>query len=203
MSFVSKRLLKSILRGVSLFFVVIPALLCGFGRWKTLFTTFAHSFAMIPGIVGDHLRIAFYHLTLQECSLSSRISFGSFFAHPEAVVAPGVYIGSYSILGVCTLGARSQIASGVHILSGKKQHVRGESGEIQGAESGEFSRVSVGANCWIGAAAIVMADVGEGTTVGAGAIVTKPLPPNCVAVGNPARVVKTTGSAAETSLTEA
>jgi virginiamycin A acetyltransferase len=158
---------------------------------------------MLPGLAGDHLRIAFYHLTLKECSLSSRISFGSFFAHPEAVVAPGVYIGSYSILGICTLGERTQIASGVHVLSGRRQHSRSQEGDIQGAESGEFSRVTIGANCWIGAGSIVMADVGEGTTIGAGSIVAKPIPANCVAVGNPAKVIKTAGVPSEASLTEA
>jgi acetyltransferase-like isoleucine patch superfamily enzyme len=35
-----------------------------------------------------------------------------------------------------------------------------------------------------------MADVGEGTVVGAGAVVTKPLPPHVVAVGVPAKVVR-------------
>ncbi|MFX1475952.1 MAG: hypothetical protein ACFFCO_10830 [Promethearchaeota archaeon] len=34
-------------------------------------------------------------------------------------------------------------------------------------------------------------EIGEGTTVGAGSIVTKPLPARCVAVGAPARVIKT------------
>lgn len=34
-----------------------------------------------------------------------------------------------------------------------------------------------------------MADVGEGTTVGAGSVVVKPLPSGCTAVGSPARVV--------------
>jgi serine acetyltransferase len=35
-----------------------------------------------------------------------------------------------------------------------------------------------------------MADVGDGVTVGAGAVVVKPLPDGVVAVGNPARVLE-------------
>ena len=33
-------------------------------------------------------------------------------------------------------------------------------------------------------------DVGDNTIIGAGSVVTKPIPANCVAAGNPARVLK-------------
>jgi len=64
---------------------------CRYGRLRPLEAgvfVFANLFALAPGILGDYLRIAFYKLTLAECSLSSRIQFGSFFAHPEARVGP-------------------------------------------------------------------------------------------------------------------
>jgi len=35
-----------------------------------------------------------------------------------------------------------------------------------------------------------MADVGEGATVGAGSVVTRPIPARSVAAGNPARVIR-------------
>lgn len=46
---------------------------------------------------------------------------------------------------------------------------------------------------WIGAGAIVLDGVriGTGSVIGAGAIVTKDIPPRSIAVGNPARVIKT------------
>ncbi|KXH44293.1 nodulation protein L [Colletotrichum simmondsii] len=52
--------------------------------------------------------------------------------------------------------------------------------------------VTIEDDCWIGGGTIILAGVtiGSGTTVGAGSIVTKSLPPNSVAVGNPARVIK-------------
>jgi len=186
---VLKRLVKQILLGIFLLVVLLPAAISGFGRWKNLYTFFAHSYALIPGILGDYLRIAFYKLTLAECSLSSRVSFGTFFAHPEAKLETNAYIGSYCVLGKSVIGARTQIASNVQILSGKRQHSRNEKGEISGAEKDFFETVTIGPDCWIGAAAIVMADVGFGTTVGAGSIVTRPIPPRSVAVGNPARVI--------------
>jgi acetyltransferase-like isoleucine patch superfamily enzyme len=165
------------------------AALSGFGRIRAIYTMFAHVCALAPGLPGDYLRIAFYKLTLAECSLSSRISFGSFFSTPQARLAHTVYIGSFCILGKVIIGERAQIASGVQILSGSRQHARDEQGRILSADQGVFSTVEIGADSWIGAAAVVMNDVGPRSTVGAGSIVTRPIPADSVAVGVPAKVI--------------
>lgn len=183
-------LVKSVAWGMALAVAFPPAAACGFGRWQPIFTIFAHSFAQAPGILGDYLRIAWYRLTLAECSLASRISFGSFFSTPQARVSRGVYIGAYCILGHVSIGERTQIASGVQILSGARQHARDAGGRITGSAEGVFAAITVGADCWIGAAAVIMADVGAGATIGAGSVVTRPIPPGVVAVGSPARVIR-------------
>jgi virginiamycin A acetyltransferase len=183
-------LVKTVLHGVFLALDFVPAMLSGFGRLEPVYLLFAQAFALVPGIIGDYLRIAYYKLTLEECALDSRIQFGSFFVHPQAKVGHGVYIGCYCVLGRAEIGDRTQISSGVHILSGRRQHARGEDGRILGSAEGEFTAVSIGADCWIGAAAIVMAEVGAGSTVGAGSVVVQPIPERCVAVGSPARVLK-------------
>lgn len=52
--------------------------------------------------------------------------------------------------------------------------------------------IAIGDNVWLGGGVIVCPGVtiGENTVVGAGAVVTRDLPPNVVAVGNPARVIR-------------
>lgn len=52
--------------------------------------------------------------------------------------------------------------------------------------------VHIGKNCWIGAGAVILPgiSIGDNTVVGAGSIVTKDLPENIVAVGNPCRVLR-------------
>ena len=65
-------------------------------------------------------------------------------------------------------------------------------------ESGEyFCRtyalpVKIGNGCWIGGGVIILpgVSIGDGTVIGAGSIVTKNIPANCVAVGNPCRVIR-------------
>lgn len=55
--------------------------------------------------------------------------------------------------------------------------------------------VHIGKNCWIGAGAIILPGVtiGDQVVVGAGSVVTKDLPSNVVAVGNPYRVIREIG----------
>ncbi len=55
--------------------------------------------------------------------------------------------------------------------------------------------VNIGCNCWIGAGAVIVPGVtiGDNTVIGAGSIVTKDIPSNVVAVGNPCRVIREIG----------
>lgn len=52
--------------------------------------------------------------------------------------------------------------------------------------------VRIGKNCWIGVGALIMPGVtiGDNTVIGAGSVVTKDIPSNVVAVGNPCRVMR-------------
>lgn len=55
--------------------------------------------------------------------------------------------------------------------------------------------VRIGRNCWIGAGAIIVPGVtiGDNVVIGAGSVVTKDIPSNVVAVGNPCRVLREVG----------
>jgi len=51
-------------------------------------------------------------------------------------------------------------------------------------------RLAIGADVWIGHNAIVLSHVGTGAAIGAGAVVTKPVPPYAIVAGNPARILR-------------
>ena len=52
--------------------------------------------------------------------------------------------------------------------------------------------VHIGRNCWLGAGVIILpgVTVGDNTVIGAGSVVTKDIPPNVLAAGNPCRVLR-------------
>jgi len=159
------------------------------GKGERRFAYYARAYSKVSGVHGEYLRRAFYVRTLRSCSRKCCISFGTFFSHPQATIGNGVYIGAYCIIGKARIGRNTQIGSNVHILSGRRQHARDEAGNILGAEEGVFEEITIGADCWIGTSAVVMANVGEGSTVGAGAVVTKDIPPRTVAAGVPAKAI--------------
>ncbi len=55
--------------------------------------------------------------------------------------------------------------------------------------------VHIGKNCWIGAGAIILPGItlGDNVVVGAGSVVTKDLPSNVIAVGNPCKILREVG----------
>jgi maltose O-acetyltransferase len=85
-----------------------------------------------------------------------------------------------------TIGAKTQIGPGVQILTA--DHPRDPAERARGVEFGR--PISIGANVWIGGGAIILpgVNVGDDALVGAGAVVTRDVPPGATVVGNPAKL---------------
>lgn len=90
-----------------------------------------------------------------------------------------------------TIGATCQIATRVQLVTAA--HPVDPERRRQGWEYGE--PITLADNVWLGAGVIVCPGVtiGQDTVVGAGAVVTRDLPPAVVAAGVPARVVREIG----------
>ncbi len=91
-----------------------------------------------------------------------------------------IYVGDYTMLGPNVVLA----TAGHPILPTLRQ---------QGYQYN--APIHIGKNCWLGAGVIVLPGVtiGDNTVVGAGSVVTKELPANVVAVGNPCHVLREIG----------
>jgi len=83
-----------------------------------------------------------------------------------------------------------QIAEMVSIRD--HDHKFGKGVELVNAGS-DVSEVEIGRNVWIGAKATITKgiEIGENSVIGANAVVTEDIPPDSVAVGIPAKVIKT------------
>ncbi|MFA7156720.1 MAG: DapH/DapD/GlmU-related protein [Bacilli bacterium] len=93
-------------------------------------------------------------------------------------------IGDVFIGNDCMLGPNVVIISGSHVYQNTEVPIR-----LQGSEN---KAIIIEENVWLAASVNVMPGVriGEGSVIGAGAVVTKDIPPFSVAVGVPARVIK-------------
>lgn len=96
-----------------------------------------------------------------------------------------------------TIGDHTGIAPGVHIYTVTHPVNPSERLSIPKGNAFPFWKcltapVTIGQNVWIGGGSIVLPGVtiGNGTTIGAGSVVSKSIPPNCLAVGNPCRVIR-------------
>ncbi len=151
------------------------------------FVFMAQLLSLIPGLLGSCLRSAYYASTLERASHEFHIGFGSIFCHRAATVGRYTSIGMYCIFGRVHIGEKVMFANRVSIPSGKRQHLC-EAGGID--HKTRYETINVGNRTWIGEGAVIMADVGENSIVGAGSVVTRALPPGITAVGNPAKVLR-------------
>jgi virginiamycin A acetyltransferase len=147
--------------------------------------------SLVPGLAGQYLRRAFLCRVLAECHPTATVEFGTVFSCTGARLEADVYVGPRCHLGLAHVKRGTLLAAAVHVPSGARIHPVDETGTPLRDRPLERRLVTIGEDAWIGTAAIVMADVGDHTIVGAGAVVTAPLPPRVVAAGVPARVVKT------------
>jgi len=160
------------------------------GHSEVLFNICAHIMAVLPGLPGSFLRRAFYTLTLDSCSSHCHIGFGSIFSHRSATIERHVYIGNYALIGSVNIGEYSLIGSRASILNGEALHERDASGRWTPFSAERLSKVTIAKNVWIGEGAMIMANIGEGSMVGAGSVVTSGIKPHILVTGNPARFVK-------------
>ena len=145
---------------------------------------------LVPGIAGQYLRRAFYRHVLAECDTWATIEFGVLFSAAGARIGRNTYIGPRCHIGLAHIGQEVLIGPAVHIPSGGATHGTTNLDLPLREQEGARTVVHIGDGCWIGSHAVVMADVGAQTIIGAGAVVTSPIPGRVIAAGVPARVIR-------------
>jgi virginiamycin A acetyltransferase len=190
----AKEAVKAALRAVALV-AVLPVLLVFWlnslllGRNRALESA-SQFLSLLPGVSGQYLRRAFLQRVLARCHPSALVEFGTLFSQAGARLDENVYVGPRCQLGLVHLERDVLLAANVQIPSGGKTHYFDDPARPIREQGGERRIVTVGAGAWVGTGAIVLADVGKGTVVAAGAVVTRPLPDNVIAAGVPAKVIR-------------
>ncbi len=96
--------------------------------------------------------------------------------------SPGVYINAKNGIH---FGSHIEIGPGAKILS-----VNHDFYDLY--KSLPAAPIIIGDNVWIGANAVILpsVNIGAGSIIGAGSVVTKDIPPNVIAAGNPCKVIR-------------
>lgn len=114
----------------------------------------------------------------------------------------GIRLGQHVFVNAnCTFLDGAYITIGDHTLIGPNVQIYTPHHPLHHIERRQPSEyaypISIGADCWIGGGAILCPGVtiGDRCVIGAGSVVTKDIPADSIAVGNPARVVRRTTDA--------
>ena len=91
----------------------------------------------------------------------------------------------------CNFGPNVTIVTPVHpMLPDERKAIKRADGEIK--RLCYAKPVTIGNDCWFGANVVVCpgVSVGDGCVIGAGSVITKDIPSNCFAAGNPCKVIR-------------
>ena len=108
-------------------------------------------------------------------------------------IGKGVYIGTGTTLfGHMGLEIGDDCLLAQNITLTPYSHIFDDPNSIIYSQGGHCKKVTIGRDVYIGMRATVMysGDIGEGSVIGAGSVVVKPIPPYSIAVGCPAKVIK-------------
>ena len=132
---------------------------------------------MEKALLEDEVEVGPFARLRKGAHLAQGVHMGNFGEIKNSFLGPGTKMGHFSYIGDATIGAEVNIGAGTVTCNfdGKKKH-----------------STEIGAGAFIGSDTMLVAPVkiGEGASTGAGAVVTKDVPANTLAVGMPARAIR-------------
>lgn len=135
-------------------------------------------FSMLEkAILEDEVEVGPFARLRKGAHLARGVHMGNFGEIKNAYLGPGTKMGHFSYIGDATIGAGVNIGAGTITCNydgERKHHTEIESGAFIGSDTMLVAPVKIG----------------SGASTGAGAVVTKDVPPDTLAVGMPARVIR-------------
>ncbi len=151
----------------------------------------SEALSRIPFAFGWKLRRAVYARVLPQMGRDTVLHFGVTLEDHRTSIGDDVWISVGCYVDYALIDDHVLIGPQAVLLAGGKQH-QFDRLDVPIKQQGNPPKepLVIGEGAWIGANATVMAEVGHNAIVGAGAVVTKPVPPYAVVIGNPARILR-------------
>jgi virginiamycin A acetyltransferase len=159
-----------------------------------VFRTLSELLGLLPYLIGVVVRAEFYRFALRHCGRNVVIESGAVFIYRDISVGDHVMVNRYAVVHHCDIGDYTLVGEHAVLLSGARQHDLDRTDIPMALQQGRKKRIALGRDCWIGAHAVVMEDVGDGAVVGAVSIVTRPVNEYMIVAGNPARPLRRRGA---------
>lgn len=189
-----KRVLKALLELVFLLLALPVALPVRLSKpldsRHAVFQLGSQAVSLLPGLPGVYFRRAYYRIVLGLRTRGFVVEFGTVLCQWGIEIGHFAYLGPYCNVGLSSIGDDVLLGSGVDIVSGPQVHHFDRLDVPIREQGGTYQKVRVGRDVWIGNKSVVMADIAEGTVVGAGSVVTRVFAPRSIIAGAPARFIR-------------
>lgn len=146
--------------------------------------------ALFPYVVGTIIRYEFYRFALTKCGRNVMIGYGTVFIYRDIEIGDNVLIGMYNTVHHCDFGSYVLTAEGCRFLSGARYHNFDDVDRPMALQGGSLKRIRLSDDVWVGANAVVMANLGRGCIVGAGAVVGDDVQEFSIVGGVPAKEIR-------------
>lgn len=166
----------------------------GTEKWKKSFSFFGDNSVIIyPSIISGHQGIKIGNNTT--ILNNSRIqNFYQDNNNPQIIIGNHCYIGYYfTVLNASQVLIGNDVLFASHVLISSENHGIDPESPIPYMDQPLSSNsVIIGDGCWIGEKVIVLpgVSIGKKSIIGGGSVVTRSIPDYCMAVGNPAKIIK-------------
>lgn len=145
------------------------------------------------GAAGPKNKIAIFKSFKKEYSISEnnydKIVHSSAYIACSSYIEKGVLIEPHVVIS-----SQSKIGFGVFVKRGSLIGHHNTIGAFTDINPGVIisGNVNIGTSCTIGSGSVIIDNIsiGNNTIIGIGSVVTKNIPPNCIALGNPCKVIR-------------
>ncbi len=160
-------------------------------RKHLYFPYLSEMLAAIPFAFGWKLRRAVYARILPQIGKDVVLHSGVVIEDARTTFGDDIWVSVGCYIDYAIIEDHVLIGQHVVLLAGKGHHSIDRL-DISIKQQGNPPKepITIGHGAWIGANATVMANVGNDAIVGAGSVVTKPVPPFAIVAGNPARIIR-------------